>query len=116
RTSDEAAFNRSLALLRHHLAALGAPQPPYTPYVPMRFEDQARVLLDATYPCSALFTAFRRAKSLTSAGISAWSRLEPQQRLTKLRCFRRLVSTRSWRPASKPVAIGALSCAPLRIP
>src|SRR5438874_8369894 len=50
RTSDEAAFNRSLALLRHHLAALGAPQPPYTPYVPMRFEDQARVLLDAHVP------------------------------------------------------------------
>jgi NAD(P)H-dependent flavin oxidoreductase YrpB (nitropropane dioxygenase family) len=50
RTSDEAAFNRSLALLRHHLAALGAPQPVYTPYVPMRFEDQARVLLDADVP------------------------------------------------------------------
>ena len=47
RTSDEAAFNRSLALLRHHLAALGAAQPVYTPYVPMRFEDQVRVLLDA---------------------------------------------------------------------
>src|ERR1700674_3142008 len=30
RTSDEAAFNRSLALLRHHLAVLGAPQPVYT--------------------------------------------------------------------------------------
>src|SRR3954466_7488681 len=50
RTSDEAAFNRSLALLRPHLAALGAPQPAYTPYVPMRFEDQARVLLDAHVP------------------------------------------------------------------
>jgi len=50
RTSDETAFNRSLALLRHHLAALGAPQPVYTPYVPMRFEDQARVLLDAHVP------------------------------------------------------------------
>src|SRR5712664_4860475 len=36
RTSDEAAFNRSLALLRHHLAVLGAPQPVYRPYVPMR--------------------------------------------------------------------------------
>src|SRR5258705_1858158 len=50
RTSDETAFNRSLALLRHHLAALGAPQPVYTPYVPMRFEDQARVILDAHVP------------------------------------------------------------------
>jgi nitronate monooxygenase len=27
RTSDEAAFNRSVAFLWHHLAALGAPQP-----------------------------------------------------------------------------------------
>jgi nitronate monooxygenase len=50
RTSDEGAFNRSLALLRHYLAALGAPQPVYTRYVPMRFEDQARVLLDADVP------------------------------------------------------------------
>jgi len=50
RTSDEAAFTRSLALLRHHLAALGAPPPVYTPYVPMRFENQARVLLDAHVP------------------------------------------------------------------
>src|SRR5882724_12526024 len=50
RTSDEGAFNRSLALLRHYLAALGAPPPVYTRYVPMRFEDQARVLLDADVP------------------------------------------------------------------
>lgn len=50
RTSDEVAFNRSLAPLRDHLAALGAPLPVYTPYVPMRFEDQARVLLDARVP------------------------------------------------------------------
>jgi nitronate monooxygenase len=50
RTSDEGAFNRSLALLRHHLAALGAPLPVYTPYVPMRLEDQVRVLLDAHVP------------------------------------------------------------------
>src|ERR1700720_3863554 len=50
RTSDEAAFNRSLALLRHHLAVLGAPQPVYTPYVPMRFENQVRMLLDAHVP------------------------------------------------------------------
>jgi nitronate monooxygenase len=50
RTSDEAAFDRSLAVLRPHLAALGAPSPVYTPYVPKRFEDQARVLLDAHVP------------------------------------------------------------------
>jgi hypothetical protein len=47
RTSDENAFNRSLAPLTTHLAALGAPRPTFKPYSPARFEDQARVLLDA---------------------------------------------------------------------
>src|SRR5580700_9031239 len=50
RTSDENAFNRSLAPLAVHLAALGAPRPTYKPYSPIRFEDQARVLLDANVP------------------------------------------------------------------
>jgi nitronate monooxygenase len=50
RTSDEAAFNRSLAPLAPHLAELGAPRPQYQPYVPASFEAQARVLLDAGVP------------------------------------------------------------------
>ena len=50
RTSEESAFNRSLAPLAAHLAALGAPRPAYKPYSPTRFEDQARVLLDAKVP------------------------------------------------------------------
>jgi nitronate monooxygenase len=50
RTSDESAFNRSLAPLAVHLAALGASRPTYKPYSPKRFEDQARVLLDANVP------------------------------------------------------------------
>src|SRR3954462_5822288 len=50
RTSDESAFNRSLAALSPHLDALGVPPPAYTPYSPMRFDDQVRVLLDATVP------------------------------------------------------------------
>lgn len=50
RTSDERAFNRSLAPLAAHLAELGAARPEYKPYVPTRFEDQARVLLDAKVP------------------------------------------------------------------
>src|SRR5215469_7236287 len=50
RTSDEAAFHRSRAHLAGHLDALGAPQPVYKPYSPLRFEDQARVLLDASVP------------------------------------------------------------------
>jgi nitronate monooxygenase len=50
RTSDEKAFNSSLAPLAVHLAALAAPRPTYKPYSPIRFEDQARVLLDAKVP------------------------------------------------------------------
>jgi nitronate monooxygenase len=50
RTSDENAFNRSLAPLTTHLAALAAPRPRFKPYSPARFEDQARVLLDAKVP------------------------------------------------------------------
>jgi nitronate monooxygenase len=50
RTSDENAFNRSLAPLTGHLADLGAPRPTFKPYSPTRFEDQARVLLDAKVP------------------------------------------------------------------
>jgi nitronate monooxygenase len=50
RTSDESAFNRSLAPLATHLAELGAARPAYKPYWPIRFEDQARVLLDAKVP------------------------------------------------------------------
>src|SRR5438132_9366570 len=49
-TSDESAFNRSLAPLAGHLAELGAPRPIYKSYSPIRFEDQARVLLDAKVP------------------------------------------------------------------
>ncbi len=50
RTSDERAFDKSLAPLAVHLAALGAPRPVFKPYSPARFEDQARVLLDAKVP------------------------------------------------------------------
>ena len=50
RTSDENAFNRSLAPLACHIAALGAPRPVYQPWPRMRFEDQARVLLDEKVP------------------------------------------------------------------
>src|SRR5450755_783325 len=50
RTSDEYAFNRSLAPLAAHIAALGAPRPEYKPYSWIRFEDQVRVLLDERVP------------------------------------------------------------------
>src|SRR6478736_7621442 len=50
RTSDENAFDRSLASLENLLAALGAPRPKYKQHSLTRFEDQARVLLDAKVP------------------------------------------------------------------
>lgn len=50
RASDAAAFARSLAPLAPHLAALGVTAPGFQPYVPKRFEDQVRVLLDAKVP------------------------------------------------------------------
>ena len=50
RTSDGRAFDRSLAPMAAHLAELGAARPEYSAYVPARFEDQARVLLDANVP------------------------------------------------------------------
>src|SRR5436853_6806369 len=49
RTSDESAFIRSLAPLAVHIAALRAPRPTYTPYSPIRFEDEARGLLTSNY-------------------------------------------------------------------
>src|SRR4051812_22053533 len=50
RASDEGAFNRSLAPLTGHLASLGAARPAYQAYSPARFEDQARVILEANVP------------------------------------------------------------------
>lgn len=50
RTSDAAAFSRALSPLAPHIEAVGGTQPEFTPYKPIRFEDQARVLLDANVP------------------------------------------------------------------
>jgi nitronate monooxygenase len=49
-TSGSAAFARSLPFLSRHIQALGGTLPVFTPYVPIKFEDQARVLLDAKVP------------------------------------------------------------------
>src|ERR1700751_4594136 len=57
RASDEDAFNRSLAPLAVHIAALGAPRPEYEPYCWTR-----------RYPCSASSTGSHHAKSWKSAG------------------------------------------------
>jgi nitronate monooxygenase len=50
RSSDGAAFNRSLAPLASYFEELNVPCPEYKPYSPIRFEDQARVLLDEKVP------------------------------------------------------------------
>jgi nitronate monooxygenase len=51
RRSDESAIRRSLAPIGAHLAELGAALPGYKPYSPtLRFEEQARALLDAKVP------------------------------------------------------------------
>ncbi|MGC1296657.1 MAG: nitronate monooxygenase [Alloacidobacterium sp.] len=50
RTSSSDAFARSLASLAGHIHALGGTLPTYKPYVPIKFEDQVRVLLDAKVP------------------------------------------------------------------
>jgi nitronate monooxygenase len=50
RTSGNEAFARSLASLAGHIQALGGMLPTFTPYVPIKFEDQVRVLLDAKVP------------------------------------------------------------------
>jgi nitronate monooxygenase len=55
-TSDAAAFRRALSHLSPHLEALGGTQPEFAPYKPIRFEDQARVLLDANVPAFSFIT------------------------------------------------------------
>jgi nitronate monooxygenase len=50
RTSGNEAFARSLASLAGHIQALGGMLPTFRPYVPVKFEDQVRVLLDAKVP------------------------------------------------------------------
>ena len=44
---DREAFERALSHLAPHLEAVGASKPQFSPYKPLRFEDQVRVLLDA---------------------------------------------------------------------
>jgi nitronate monooxygenase len=50
RASGREEFMRSLKHIAGHIEALGASLPEYKPYVPVKFEDQVRVLLDAKVP------------------------------------------------------------------
>ena len=49
-SSGEEAFTKALATISGHIEELGGALPAYQPYGPIRFEDQARVLLDAKVP------------------------------------------------------------------
>lgn len=44
--SAEEAFHRSLAPLAKHIESVGGAMPSYRPYEPIRFEDQAQILLE----------------------------------------------------------------------
>ncbi len=50
RSSDAAAFSRALSHIAPHIEALGGTLPGFAAHKPIRFEDQARVLLDANVP------------------------------------------------------------------
>jgi nitronate monooxygenase len=50
RTSDAAAFSSALSHLAPHIETVGGTRPIFAPHKPIRFEDQARVLLDANIP------------------------------------------------------------------
>src|SRR5258705_9261111 len=45
-TATEEAFNRSLPPLAKHIESVGGTIPSYLPYEPIRFEDQAQIILD----------------------------------------------------------------------
>src|SRR5260221_491259 len=48
--SNDAVYTRGLAPLASYFAELNAPHPEYKPYSPIKFEDQARMLLDERVP------------------------------------------------------------------
>ncbi len=50
RVSDAGAFRRALAHIAPYIDSVGGTQPAFSPYKPIRFENQARVLLDANVP------------------------------------------------------------------
>src|ERR1700722_20138452 len=56
RTADEAAFRRAASSLAPYIERVGGAQPSFTPYKPLRFEDQARALLEAKPPVFSFIT------------------------------------------------------------
>jgi nitronate monooxygenase len=62
--SDAEAFERALAHLAPHLEAVGASKPQFSPYEPLRFEDQVRVLFDAKVPAFSFIYGIPRKEIL----------------------------------------------------
>ena len=63
-TSDEAAFLRSLAALSEALQSLHAPLPSFKPFLPLRFEDQVRILLEEQVPAFSFISGIPAADIL----------------------------------------------------
>jgi nitronate monooxygenase len=115
RTSDESDFNRSLAPLASYLAALGEPRPAYKPYLPIRFEDQARVLLDAKVPAFNFIYGIPPREILEECRAKGIVTIVRRQHAMRPQHFTRPAWMRSPVPASKPV-IAVHSSGPQRIP
>lgn len=67
RTSDEAAFLRAASRIAPFIAEVGGTPPVFTGYKPIRFEDQARVLLDAKVPVFSFVYGIPPAEILVEA-------------------------------------------------
>jgi len=67
RASDEAAFRRAASRLAPYIDEVGGAEPVYAPYKPLRFEDQARVLLDARAPAFSFIYGIPPLEILTEA-------------------------------------------------
>jgi nitronate monooxygenase len=89
RTADENGFNRSLALLVTDLAALGVSRPAYKPYSPKRFEDQARVLLDANIPAFSFIFGIPAREILEECQAKGIVTIGRRQHPTRLQHFRK---------------------------
>ncbi|MBB5343461.1 NAD(P)H-dependent flavin oxidoreductase [Tunturibacter empetritectus] len=67
RTSDAAAFQRAASHLAPYISEVGGTQPNHSPYKPIRFEAQARILLDAKVPAFSFIYGIPPAEILEEA-------------------------------------------------
>jgi nitronate monooxygenase len=56
-TATEEGFHRSFAPLAKHIESIEGAKPSYSPYGPIRFEDQVQVLLDEGISAFSSFMA-----------------------------------------------------------